>query len=280
MEYYLDCNETISRKKMTRKRSAMPRAHYHREYELYYMLDGRVTYFVGDEIYHIDKGDFVFIPQGILHRTAKEHSESNERILLSIDPKVFQGKAEGLLEKMGGSPVIHVPESCLPELEELLRKIEAEFLRQEGKFLMELYILELLTLLCRYRCERKPNIKPSDEIVYRISDYIHDHYEKPLTLEILGELFSISEGYLSRKFKTVTGMGIAQYITYVRVSAGEKLLQETELSVTEVAARCGFSDSNYFSAVFKKIKGVSPLAYRKQKRLPEERGFAKVSLSG
>ena len=77
-------------------------------------------------------------------------------------------------------------------------------------------------------------------------------------------MFAVSEGYLSRKFKQVTGMGLNQYITLVRISNGEKLLRESNLSVTEVAECCGYNDSNYFAAVFKRVKGVTPLRYRKQ----------------
>ena len=58
-------------------------------------------------------------------------------------------------------------------------------------------------------------------------------------------------------------MGIIQYLTYVRVTNAKKLLRESTLSVMEVAERCGFNDSNYFSAVFKKVKGMTPMSYRK-----------------
>ena len=73
----------------------------------------------------------------------------------------------------------------------------------------------------------------------------------------------MSESHLSRKFKAHTGIGINEYITYVRITNAEKLLRETELSVTEVADQCGYSDSNYFSTVFKRIKGITPQKCRK-----------------
>lgn len=52
-----------------------------------------------------------------------------------------------------------------------------------------------------------------------------------------------------------------EFITYVRISNAEALLSGTDLSVTEIAGRCGYGDSNYFASVFKKIKGITPHRY-------------------
>lgn len=269
MEHHLDCDQIISRRKVIKKQAIMTESHFHEEYELYYMLEGRVTYFIGDEIYHIDPGNFVFIPRGVPHRTVKEHTDSNERILLSIHPDIFSEKTACLLEVLSASRIICVPDCYLPELERILLKAEAEYTQKENhsELMIELYILQLLVLLCRYKCERKPNIKDSNQIVYRISDYIRANYGEEITLGKLSKIFSISEEYLSRKFKAVAGIGISQFLTYVRISGAERLLRESQLSVIEIAERCGFNDSNYFSTVFKKIKGISPLAYRKCERL-------------
>lgn len=264
-EYPLAKDRQVSRNKVIRKRQ-ISKIHYHEEYELYYMLDGKTTYFIGDEIFSIEKGDFVFIPPGIIHMTDNRECMNNERILLHFGDELFDEKTMPILKIMQSLRVIYIPDNHLPELEALLYKIEVEFSQEEKsrEILLNLYFLELLTLLCRYRCERKASITESAAIIYRISEYISANFEQEITLESLSREFAVSEGYLSRRFKAVTGMGLNQYITYVRITNGERLLRETESSVTEVAQSCGYSDSNYFAAVFKKIKGVTPLKYRKQ----------------
>lgn len=267
MEYTLAKDDIFSRSRVVRSHQ-ISKIHYHEEHELYYMLSGRTTYIIGDEIYSIEKGNFVFIPKGIPHMTDSMDCMTRERLLLNFDDRLFTEKTRTLLEQLSASPVIYVQDGALPLLEEILYKIEAEYAQNEKEsgILLELYILELLTLLCRYRCQRKPNIEESDKIVYTISEYISDHYEQDITLESLSRCFALSEGYLSRKFKAVTGMGVNQYITYVRISNAERLLVQTDHSVTEVAEQCGYNNSNYFSMVFKKLKGISPLMYRRQKR--------------
>ncbi len=267
-DYPLARDKRVSRNKVMRKRQICA-IHYHEEYELYYMLDGKTTYFIGDEIFCIEKGNFVCIPPEILHMTDSRECMRNERILLHFREELFDEKTASLLEALSSLRVIYIPDHYLPILEELLFKIEAEFNQNEkGKeILLDLYILELLTLLCRYRCAQKANIKESDTIIYRISEYIRDNFERDITLQSLSKTFAVSQGYLSRKFKAVTGMGLNQYITYERIANGERLLRETGRSVTEVAELCGYNDSNYFATVFKKMKGVTPLKYRKQQEL-------------
>ena len=58
-------------------------------------------------------------------------------------------------------------------------------------------------------------------------------------------------------------MGIAEYIRKLRIDRARQLLAEqTDLSLAEIAYKCGFSDYNYFITVFKKMVGAPPIAYR------------------
>ena len=265
MEYNMVKERLVSRNKVVKKHQvSVP--HCHDTYELYYMLKGRTTYFIEDKIYSVDTGNLVFVLRRVIHNTDNENCKTNERLLVSFEEKLFEGKAGDLKEQLMPLRIICIPDDYLPAVEELLYKIEAEYAQHEKgrELLLELYIQQLLVLICRYRCERKVHIRESDKIIYTVSDYIRLHFEQDITLEILSRMFAVSEGYLSRKFKQVTGMGLNQYITLVRISNGEKLLRESNLNVTEVAERCGYNDSNYFAAVFKRVKGVTPLRYRKQ----------------
>ncbi len=112
-------------------------------------------------------------------------------------------------------------------MEELFRKIEREYKESKayGEILMHSYITELLSLLCRYQRPGKRTIQESDRIIYEITAYIEQNYGQDISLHGISERFAISESYLSRKFKVVTGIGINRYITYVRMSNAEKLLK-------------------------------------------------------
>jgi signal transduction histidine kinase/CheY-like chemotaxis protein len=92
--------------------------------------------------------------------------------------------------------------------------------------------------------------------------YIHEHYAEPIAREEIAHYVSVSEGYLSRSFNQETGLSLIHYLTRYRIQQAKQLLSTGDKTVAEIALEVGFSDSNYFSRVFRQEVGVSPLAYR------------------
>lgn len=254
----------VSRSRDSLKHATSP-VHYHNTYELYYMHKGQTSYFIADEIYSIEAGNFVFIPKGIIHSTDYANCSHYERFLINFPEELLAEEFQPLLKELEQTRIIYIDDSQLAELEDLMGKIELEYHAQNAHsaMLMHVYITELLILLCRYKTSHRPSIRESDRIVYDISEYINTHFPDNLTLELLCDTFSISKSYLSRKFKAVTGIGLNKYITYVRVTNAEKMLSEGKLSVAEIARRCGYNDSSYFALVFKSVKGITPFQFSK-----------------
>lgn len=254
----------ISYEKVTNKRK-MSQLHFHYQHELYYLVSGDTKYIVADEIFHLFPGNFIFIPKEVVHKTDSESCLHNERILLSIEDTVFDDDSRKLLHELTAHKLIHIPENKLPVVEDLLRKLQLEA-RQEDAFsdgLRKLYILELLTLLCRLRYDYVPKLSETEKLMHAVAEYIKENYSQDLSLMALSRRFAVSESCLSRRFKAVCGIGLNEYITNVRIHNAEQLLMENLFSVTQVAERCGFNDSNYFATVFKKMKGTTPLKYGK-----------------
>ena len=245
-----------------RKRSEV---HCHNHYEMYYLLDGKTKYFIGDELFEIESGDIVFVPKGLFHETDSENCHKNERILIFFDDSTFTPQTEYILRELCNNRVIHISNNNSERIERLFIRIRNEFERNEmySQTLLNIYILELATLICRHKVDYKPSSGSINEDIYKISQYIRTNYSKDITLKSLSHDFAMSESHLSRRFKEVSGIGINEYITYVRIMNAEKLLRNRKMPITKVAAACGFNDSNYFSTVFKRIKGITPLKYSK-----------------
>ena len=123
--------------------------------------------------------------------------------------------------------------------------------------------MELLTLLCRLKTNHELVGFQTDEIIRETAEYIRQNYSENISLISLGKKFCLSESYLSRQFKAVLGIGLSDFITYIRITNAEKLLAETDAPITEIASACGYNDSNYFASVFKRLKGTTPHKYRK-----------------
>lgn len=104
-----------------------------------------------------------------------------------------------------------------------------------------------------------------------VKKYIEENFKNPnLTLEHLGDEFSVSPNYLGRLFKKDVGMSVADYINGERLKWVIRELEETERAAKDLAENCGFVSTNYFYTYFRKKIGVTPQVYREQCR--EKRG--------
>ena len=99
-----------------------------------------------------------------------------------------------------------------------------------------------------------------------ITEYIEQNYSEAISLSRLSAHFGLSVSYIARLFRKELGQTPSAYVNVVRVSAASTLLTETDLSVTEIAEKTGFSDVYYFSRVFKKIVGCSPIKMKRRGR--------------
>lgn len=93
--------------------------------------------------------------------------------------------------------------------------------------------------------------------------YIQQHYTERITLHDLANHFHLSEKYISRYFKEHFYLTFSDYVNHLRLTHAKKLLETTELSITEVALRSGFLNVSYFIRTFKTCYGKPPLKYRK-----------------
>ena len=93
--------------------------------------------------------------------------------------------------------------------------------------------------------------------------YIHQHFNKAITLEDVCAATGFSVSYFSTMFKKECGEGFSKYLIRVRIEHAKALLQETNLSVMEICDQVGYSDLKHFTSTFKKMTGLNPAQYRK-----------------
>lgn len=106
----------------------------------------------------------------------------------------------------------------------------------------------------------------SNPYISSIYDYIDNNMEKKISLKQLSEHLGITEIYISRLFKEEIGTNLFTKINQIKMERASELLQEGVLSISETALKVGFSDSLYFSRVFKNHHGASPSKYRQVRR--------------
>ena len=127
------------------------------------------------------------------------------------------------------------------------------------------YLQALIALIGRKLAYRTSHVSSSQS--HRIEEIcraMHRDYRKGRAISDYAEELSLSESRFSHLFKESTGVSPHRYLLDIRISRACELLLETDLSIAQICFEIGIGDQNYFSRVFKKVRGCSPSAYRKR----------------
>lgn len=94
--------------------------------------------------------------------------------------------------------------------------------------------------------------------------YIDSHLDEEITLDMLASHVFLSKTYLSQIFKETVGMNFSDYLSRRRLTRARRLLLTTDLKIDQIAEKCGFFSSTYFSTVFKKNTHMTPRTFRQR----------------
>lgn len=243
--------------------------HAHDFLELYYFLDGSVTYYIEDQVYDLCPGDLLIIPAGKMHRPviANEHA-AYERMVLWITPQYLQsidspaGDLQKNLQKVGEHGY------CVPFrgdetvfVTALLKKLlYMQNNDTDPKFCAGAVELYLWTIFRSYGVIDTTH-RNETQVIPQVIRYITEHFSEPLTLEDIAAEFFVSKSYLNRHFKAYTNSTVYAYIMALRLTHARRMLREGTPAV-EAGRECGFSDYSTFYKAFKTQTGLSPQQFK------------------
>lgn len=245
--------------------------HFHSEYELYYLLSGTRKLFINNNFYTLKSHDLIIIGKGDLHRTSYITNTPHERVVIYFNDQwlapYYQTYGIDLINQCLLTHKRSLTDENQQYFIHLLTKIEQEQINPDAfsTNLIKAYFEELLIFLLRNQDTDNSPSDDSNADIVKAARYICSNYETDLTLEQVASYVNLSPTYFSKKFKTSTGFGFKEYLIHIRTKEAAKQLLETNDSITTIAIRCGFNDSNYFGDLFKKITNFSPRMYRKTK---------------
>lgn len=101
------------------------------------------------------------------------------------------------------------------------------------------------------------------DLVDKVARFIEQHYVEEINLTELAEKFFVVPTYLSKRFKEKKNCTVMHYLEDIRLKKARKLLENSDISIFEVAQMTGYNDQNYFARRFREIYGISPRDYRK-----------------
>ena len=247
--------------------------HTHPYYEFTFLMEGAFSTEIDGKVHQTLPGQASLVRPFCRHSNAKLPSTEYDRgfCLRFALEKAVPGD-EGTAFSICGDVAAQIDALCgnaIPFLGDafLTKLAEADLFAQQ--MLVISFLLELVDLRSP-ETGREPAIDPlsakeralAEEAVFYLGTLGN---ETPDVREMAKALY-VSYRQLSRVFKKATGKGIIQYYNDLRIQYAAKLLCESDVSIRELAERLGFENESYFYVRFQKTLGVSPGAYRRQKR--------------
>ncbi|MGI6005957.1 MAG: response regulator [Ruminococcus sp.] len=145
----------------------------------------------------------------------------------------------------------------LPGKEDWIRRVNSCVSLGRCRQYLSDYVLKVMEL-CN-DAQKSFEARPIREV----KEYIEKNYAQKLSLEEIGKVVCLNPVYLSTLFKNQTGMTITNYMIKVRMEEAKRLLRETHMNVSSIAAKVGYTDTKFFSKTFMKQVGIKPVEYRK-----------------
>ena len=250
---------------------SMDYEHSHNYYEIYYLLKGKVLYSVNNIVYQLLPGDVFIVLPNEKHYTHYDGSSECERINVyctrkSVPTEGFEN-IPCILDTMSHSGKIILPKKTQVDISQILTAMLREN-NHPDQFSQAFLVLKLAELLLQIQRNgqfvNSTTQEGRDNSMDKVLKYIETNFNQPITLEDIAEIANLSPAYFSRKFKKETGITFKDYLNFIRNKRACQALVTTDDSVTKIAADCGFSSSNYFKDIFRKLNGVSPREYRKR----------------
>ncbi len=155
---------------------------------------------------------------------------------------------------------VFLPPYDTPYVKDMKKRADFRFgADQMLKLKLEMFLIELIRSM-DFPAPKHSTTQP-DKIAEKICAYISTHYTEKILLDDLCFLFATNKTTLCKNFKDTYGCTIVDYTNKLRIKQAKKLMREGELSLTELAARVGFSSIHYFSKTFKNYETITPSEY-------------------
>ena len=224
----------------------------------------------GEGIYPIKKGTLCFIGSQKYHYTMPDDSERYVRSKLFISSEAL-GRVLGLLSEYTSFKNIFNEDSVVyayigeSEQENVERIFEELYSYEEEKYLNAMFyscFMKLLVCLDRNIVE---SVSSPSKGMQKAIEYINRNVCENIGIDEICSALHVSKYHFCRQFKSKTGMTVMEYILKTRIVMAKNMLLKEDISITEISYRCGFSSISYFSRMFKKDTGMTPLAYRKRR---------------
>ncbi len=248
--------------------------HWHDEFEIIYVRSGFLTVSISGESYIGKTGDAFVVSPGNLHLMGSQTGTVDYYTFLFplkyISFRTDDMLDEKLLEPLNSGHLMICPrvkdtakELCEQLIEIYMAKKDESESKITTQVRTKIILLQFILEMWKKGFVIENDTSGRNTVEKEMVSYIQQNFTGKISLREFGEQFHLSEKYISRYFKEHFHITLSQYVTYLRLEHAKKLLQDTDIPVTDVAMQSGYQNVSYFIRSFQKAYAVSPLKYRK-----------------
>ncbi|MEA1786995.1 AraC family transcriptional regulator [Arenibacter sp. GZD96] len=257
-----------------------PHWHFHPEFQISYIVEGKGTRFVGDHVHSFSEGDLVLTGPNLPHlwRSDDVYFKKNstlttrglviyfDHVLLSPSLLAKQEfyRINKLIENAQRGIAFFGKNSN--KIQKLLLRIDTEVGFKRIRTLLE--ILDDLAHTDEYQLLSSPGytntLKGNDaEKMHQVYDYVMTHFKKDISLAEIAALLRMTTTSFCRYFKPRANKTFTRFVNEIRIGHARKLLLEDNFNISQISYECGFNTLSNFNRQFKSIVHMSPQEYRK-----------------
>ena len=232
--------------------------HFHSEVEIILCTKGSFQAIIGDETYTVNEGEACIAFPNQVHGYINSTPEGSGYVLLISSE--YLGELEGIFSKNEPIYPVFTKENFANELEYVLKKQNCDF-KYNTTVLKGLTLVIISEILGLIQLKERNTVSANE--AQQILAYCENNYTDPsISLTTVSKKLGISSFHISRIFSNTIKVSFSQHINSLRIRRAEKLLQTTNLSITEISLSVGFSTIRSFNRQFIIEKGVTPRQYR------------------
>lgn len=240
------------------------------EYEILYLCAGEKWMTVGEKDYKMCGGDVLLIHPGEVHgKLDSVQNRSSMYYLLLKDPSCTSGflnmkpaEREYFAKKLSQMRIFRIGKVMKWLMGEIMAVLA------QKNVCCEMRLRALLTLLLHELIKEHATNTKNDVSadIDRVLSYIHETTGEMPGVNQLADLAGLSEAHFKQKFKYITGIPPAEYVRRYHIALAKIQLEKSNLKITEIAMRLGFSSGQHLTQMFRDYTGMPPSKYRKQRR--------------
>ena len=257
-----------------------PNWHFHPHYQLFTVIKGTGTRFIGDDIRHFEEGDTVFLGPNMPHLWRSDRNYFEKESQLQTEGIVVYFKEDFLGNDFFEKPEMFDIKSFLKNSErglDLTGTLGAEMVSDLNELLgltgfegisKLLNILHKLSVTNDYQYISSSNYTNTHKIseterMRIVHEYVLKHFKENINLSTVASLSNMTEAAFCRYFKSRTNKTFSDFVKEIRIGNACKILQDENKSISQTCYESGYNTVSNFNNQFKSLKGVSPLQYQK-----------------